>query len=398
MAQFPGGVEINPPNSAVVPGLQNAVGIYSQIKNLQAQHEQLQQQKQLQTVTIGMSMLPHLPDTLKVKALNKMAPTLSKMSGLEFPQFSEDDMQDKSFANMIDGFKQIDAMKGPDGKPLDEKSKLFMKRPLAADYLNKRGKPTEAVRELLSDAPGQNNPIPIMKKGEGFINPLNGEPIVYDPTKKYQVINDPSTNPNLGIREETLLAKNTQTLAKRIEDMGTPEAITQFKTISSLIPKEGNVPGYGRAESLVPSFLLSDEGRALRQAVQGLQNVKIKDRSGAAVTPPEFVRLREEFGTGKLKTVEQLRQGLNQAVSAYRERVRNAFAGFDENTKSEYLSRNQMDNPLDTLSSFDFGGKTGGALQNSANQIMEIKSDAEYKKLPSGSNFKGPDGKIRVKP
>lgn len=168
------------------------------------------------------------------------------------------------------------------------------------------------------------------------------------------------------MKKAAQLAKNTQTLSKRIDDLGIPEAITQFETIARLIPKSGDVPGFGRAESLVPNVLAGKDARKLRQAVQALQNVKIKDRSGAAVTPQEFVRLEEEFGTGKLKTEEQLRQGLNQAVASYRERVRNTMAGFDEETKAEYMSRDNIQNPLDVLSSFDFSSG-GGTFPSGGN-------------------------------
>ena len=102
-------------------------------------------------------------------------------------------------------------------------------------------------------------------------------------------------------------------------------------------------------------------------AVQGLQNVKIKDRSGAAVTPPEFVRLAQELGTGKFKTDDELRQGLNQALSSYRERVRNVMAGFDDETKDAYLSREGVENPLEVLSGFDFGGSYGKAKPMNGN-------------------------------
>ena len=42
-----------------------------------------------------------------------------------------------------------------------------------------------------------------------------------------------------------------------------------------------------------------------------------------------------------------------------------------------------------------------GQVPNAPNEvggIVEIRSDADFNKLPSGTNFKGPDGKVRVKP
>lgn len=162
-------------------------------------------------------------------------------------------------------------------------------------------------------------------------------------------------------RQQKRVDDNTLKLSRALDSVGGIEAITQFKTINELIPKSGDIPGYGVVNSLVPDWAAGDQARSLRMAVQGLQNVKIKDRSGAAVTPQEFVRLAQEFGSGKFKTTEQLRQGLNQALSSYRERVRNVMAGFDDETKSAYLSREGVENPLEVLSAFDFGGSYGKA-------------------------------------
>lgn len=161
-------------------------------------------------------------------------------------------------------------------------------------------------------------------------------------------------------RQEGMTSRNVdlqvQKFSKNVEDLGIPEAVTQFKAIQKLIPKEGDIPGFGMAEGLVPGFAASESARAARQAVAALQNVKIKDRSGAAVTPPEFERLKEEFGSGKFKTEAQLRQGIQQAVSAYRERLRNAFAGYRPEIRGQYFENQNIDDYLQTLDAINFGG------------------------------------------
>lgn len=213
-------------------------------------------------------------------------------------------------------------------------------------------------------------------KSGGFLDAITGEPVLeVDPNRKYQVLqgegDQERISGNLEIRKQTRLDKNTQALSKRIEDLGVPEAITQFETLNRLIPKEGEIPGFGVVAGSFPSVMLSPEGRSIRQSVAALQNVKIKDRSGAAVTPPEFVRLKEEFGTGKLKTPEQLRQGLDQALMAYRERTRNALAGFDNETRREYLSRENVVDPLSILSSYGFGGiQTNQGIQQTGQGVQ----------------------------
>jgi len=180
-------------------------------------------------------------------------------------------------------------------------------------------------------------------------------------------------------RQQKRVDDNTLKLSRALDSVGGIEAITQFKTINELIPKSGDIPGYGVTGSLVPNILAGKKARSLRMAVQGLQNVKIKDRSGAAVTPPEFVRLAQELGTGKFKTDDELRQGLNQALASYRERVRNVMAAFDDETKNAYLSREGVENPLEVLSGFDFGGSYGKAkpMNGSVSQVGRFSVTVE---------------------
>lgn len=292
-------------------------------------------------------------------------------------------------------FDQIIAVKGrnPIGESLPMFGKVISDAMVQRAQLRQMGAQTAAIERAMGSNPGslsgmepeqamtfaklQNEMnLQAMKRQEkelppiyispnqagGFSDAFTGEAIVSpDPSRKYQLFQDQTaqnerTFGNLEVRKQQRLDKNTQALSKRIEDLGVPEAITQFETLNRLIPKEGEIPGFGMVAGSVPSVMLSPEGRSVRQAVAALQNVKIKDRSGAAVTPPEFVRLKEEFGTGKLKTSEQLRQGLDQALMAYRERTRNALAGFDDETRSEYLGRENVVDPLAVLSSYSFGG------------------------------------------
>jgi hypothetical protein len=49
------------------------------------------------------------------------------------------------------------------------------------------------------------------------------------------------------------------------------------------------------------------------QEVSGFSNIQLKDRSGAAVTNPEFDRWRMELGSGSLITAQALRHGLTMA-------------------------------------------------------------------------------------
>ncbi len=59
----------------------------------------------------------------------------------------------------------------------------------------------------------------------------------------------------------------------------------------------GDIPGLGGGK-LLPTAALGDKAAALRIAIQGLENIILKDRSGAAVTPTEAKRLIKELSTG----------------------------------------------------------------------------------------------------
>lgn len=118
-------------------------------------------------------------------------------------------------------------------------------------------------------------------------------------------------------KEQTKIDKDIDNYSKRAEKMGLPAATQTLQEIDNLLSggldaTKGDVPGYGLAAGALPSIAVSDKGQKLRQAVQRLANIELKDRSGAAVTDQEFKRFKEEFGTGTFKTEAQLLNGLRQ--------------------------------------------------------------------------------------
>ena len=158
-------------------------------------------------------------------------------------------------------------------------------------------------------------------------------------------------------RNRRYLESRVVDYSRDLEKIGAPDAIATFSEIKSALPPTGeNIPGYGRAGSLWPDFLAGDDGRALRQAVQKLLNIKIKQRSGAAVTPPEFVRLVKEFGAGGFKTEKQFLQGLQQARDSYLEQIKNVNSGYKPEVRNTYYSNNNLDSYQDTFSKMNFGG------------------------------------------
>src|SRR5262245_6877014 len=81
-------------------------------------------------------------------------------------------------------------------------------------------------------------------------------------------------------------------------------------------------------KSLLPDRLVGEKIRVARQALQKLFNIQLKDRSGAAVTPPEWARLREEFGQGLYKTEDQVLSALEAARRVLDQQGLSVAAGF----------------------------------------------------------------------
>ena len=150
------------------------------------------------------------------------------------------------------------------------------------------------------------------------------------------------------------LQTKTNQFSNQLQKIGIPQAQQQLDYIQQTIDKNGgSIPGYGRAESLMPDFLVSAEGQAMRQAVASFANVLLKTRSGAAVTEPEQQRFLQELGTGKLMSEDRLKQGLEMMKGLLESEKKNAAAG---------VSNDVLDSYMGTPGAIDFGGyrKSGG--------------------------------------
>lgn len=103
--------------------------------------------------------------------------------------------------------------------------------------------------------------------------------------------------------------------------------------------KPGEVPGVGPAKNVAPDWLMSKEGKGVRQALAQVRNIVLSARSGAAVTDQELRRLVEELGTGVGKTEDDLRNGL-AAIRARVEAIKeNAAAGVSDDVLKTYTER-----------------------------------------------------------
>lgn len=180
-------------------GINNGANLYGQIQQLQLQKEELQAKKNGQKFDAATSLFKSAPDSIKVQIFNKTIRPLSKeMFGYDAPELTQEDIQSPIIQNMLKEQAQIDKM---DVDPAVKKRMYQTTGVKALGALGEYKAAVDASIKDLTEPNGSEPPIPIMKKGDGFINPLSGEKIVYDPTKKYQVITDPSQNPNLERRD-----------------------------------------------------------------------------------------------------------------------------------------------------------------------------------------------------
>jgi hypothetical protein len=139
-------------------------------------------------------------------------------------------------------------------------------------------------------------------------------------------------------KEEKSTEEEVKKLSGLIGTSGLPGAWQTMKTIDERLPPPGkDVPGFG-ATGMLPSALLSKEGKELRAAFQSLLNVTLKDRSGAAVTPPEFERLRVELGNFAGATDQDFRDGIRRAKAALQETTRNILAGYPDDAYQSYIN------------------------------------------------------------
>lgn len=162
-------------------------------------------------------------------------------------------------------------------------------------------------------------------------------------------------NRQMALRKEEAAAKereleNRKDLADTRQKTGIASMESTFKQIDNLIGKyvnkEGRVtkdiPGVGSwdrmaAETAGLNLFVSEEGKQIASAMSMLANMTLKDRSGAAVTTPEFERLRNELQT-KIGNNDQ------DAINAYI-RMKEYVGNLSDEITTEYGYPEELTSP-----------------------------------------------------
>lgn len=139
------------------------------------------------------------------------------------------------------------------------------------------------------------------------------------------------------------IQKQVQALGTALEKANVNESSAVLRDVEERLNKVPNLPEFlAGPKSAVPDIAVgmvadnADDIRTGRQAFQKLFNITLKDRSGAAVTIPEFNRLKAEFATGVWKTPEQVKAGVAQARNIIQKHYQGIAASYGKNVLDAY--------------------------------------------------------------
>jgi hypothetical protein len=163
--------------------------------------------------------------------------------------------------------------------------------------------------------------------------------------------------------------KKVTAFSAQLDKTNVPQFESLLSDVEADIAKVKDIPGYGGIMGNLPTYLQSEEGRALRQKIATLRNLTLKDRSGAAVTNQELSRLLEELGTGMLKSDADLKRGLAGVRKNLDAVKQNVVAGVDDATLNEYQQRGGMQL------------KRGGAAKPPASDLGGIEAELKRRGL-----------------
>lgn len=175
-------------------------------------------------------------------------------------------------------------------------------------------------------------------------DPITGDTVLVD---ERQVINPSNGDSNVILKGNKLPLK----LEADVKDFGATVEKAKISDMDGLLnlidkevlsqPDDFDIPGYGQT-SFMPAIALSDDGKRVRQLVNTVQNTVLKDRSGAAVTVPEFERLKLELSTGKVTTDAQIRNAMGRLKAIFENHKQNIAAGYPREVVDAYSKNSSI--------------------------------------------------------
>jgi len=144
-------------------------------------------------------------------------------------------------------------------------------------------------------------------------------------------------------------------IGKAVKDSNLQEADEALRAVENYIVElKGlgyeNLPGIGLIQGRTPGVAISAEGKKLRSLISGFENITLKKRSGAAVTPSELARVQQELA-GAIKTGDEnvLLDVIRRNRKVLEKQKKTVFAAYrpdDVNIYQDKGGLNYFDSPL----------------------------------------------------
>jgi hypothetical protein len=167
-------------------------------------------------------------------------------------------------------------------------------------------------------------------------------------------------------------------IRKAVNDSKQISTLTALEKAEDLIgkytSKGKDIPGMGPMGQL--SYL--PDAKEVRSTLASLQNITLKDRSGAAVTVPEFERLKQELSTRFYNTDEDLVKSLVRFREIANQHLASQLGGFKKEDIDLYIKTGGLDIKPSPLLSTKSQSQTGVEKRTEGRKTLSI---ADLKKI-----------------
>ena len=269
---------------------------------------------------------------------------LSRTYEINSPEFLDEFARYKQSQGDFDKASQLTELSNKTkGKLLTAQNEEIQKESFSKLLINPA---RQEFRELVAEGVGEDSALDIsFNISQVYTDPSTGDLIKYDPRDLNKNNNTSDSNKNnnkiirKGTKQEEILETKVTDLSEALEKSDILEMSGIFNLIDKqILQTEGDISGLGGTGKF-PAIFLSTEGLKNRQLLSQLQNITLKNRSGAAVTATEFDRLKTELGTGALSTDAQVRNALIRMKQLFDDHTKRMRAGYSDEVNALYDKR-----------------------------------------------------------
>jgi len=183
--------------------------------------------------------------------------------------------------------------------------------------------------------------------------------------------NDP--NNILDYKFESKQEDRIEKIRKSVNESKQLSTLTALDSVEDLIGKyvyKGkDIPGVGP----IGRYSYGKDAKEVESTLASLQNIVLKDRSGAAVTVPELERLKKELSTSYYNTDEDLVKSLVRFREIVNQHLTSQLAGFKPEDVSAYIKSGGVEiKPSPLLAAKSRKDKTGVERRAEAKKALTI--------------------------